>query len=93
MLIKRAEVSSEILLVCVLVGHRNCKLFITHGGLFSQQEAIHAGVPTIGIPFFADQPYNIQFNEQQGIGVGLDLKSLSEDNVLSAIQTVLENPG
>lgn len=74
-------------------GHTNCKLFITHGGLFSQQEAIHAGVPTVGIAFFADQPYNIKFYEHRGIGVGVDLKTLSEDSLLSAIQTVLNNPG
>lgn len=38
-----------------LVAHKNTKLFITHSGLMSSQEAIYHGVPMLGIPIFADQ--------------------------------------
>jgi hypothetical protein len=31
-----------------ILGHKNIKLFITHGGLLSTQEAIYHGVPLIG---------------------------------------------
>ncbi|KAG8268484.1 UDP-glucuronosyltransferase 1-1 [Homalodisca vitripennis] len=75
-----------------VLAHPNCVLFITHGGLFGQQEAIHAGVPTVGIPIFADQPYNIKFAEHRGIGVKHTFNTLSEETIYTAINTVLNNP-
>ncbi|XP_046683904.1 UDP-glycosyltransferase UGT5-like isoform X2 [Homalodisca vitripennis] len=74
-----------------VLGHKNCRLFITHGGLFSHQEAIHAGVPTVGIPFFADQPYNVQYSQLRGRGVWLDFATLSEETFTEAISKVLNN--
>ena len=38
-----------------LLGHAKIRLFLTHGGLFSNQEAVYHGVPFIGLPVFADQ--------------------------------------
>ena len=39
-----------------ILGHHKIKVFVTHGGGLSTQEAIWQGVPMIGIPMFADQP-------------------------------------
>uniref|UniRef100_A0A1B6H0S5 UDP-glucuronosyltransferase n=2 Tax=Cuerna arida TaxID=1464854 RepID=A0A1B6H0S5_9HEMI len=75
-----------------VLAHPNCVLFLTHGGLFGQQEAIHAGVPTVNIPFFGDQPYNVKFAEHRGIGVKLAFSTLSEETISTAINTVLDNP-
>lgn len=42
----------------LIIAHPNIKLFITHGGLHSAEEAIGSHVPMIVMPFFSDQPYN-----------------------------------
>ncbi|XP_050556014.1 UDP-glucosyltransferase 2-like [Spodoptera frugiperda] len=42
-----------------ILAHPNVKIFITHGGLFSSIEAIHFGVPIIGIPVRFDQNTNV----------------------------------
>lgn len=55
-------------------------------------EVIHAGVPVVGVPFFSDQPLNIQFLKEKGVGVELDFLTLSEDSISTALSTVLNNP-
>lgn len=77
--------------VCISA-HPNCVLFVTHGGLLSQQEAFHFGVPVVGIPLFGDQPYNVGQYEHFGIGVGLDFASLTEQSFTKAITSVAGKP-
>lgn len=38
-----------------IFAHHKTKLFFTHGGLLSTQEAIWHGIPMLGMPFVADQ--------------------------------------
>jgi glucuronosyltransferase len=38
-----------------LVGHKNARLYISHGGLIGIQETVYHGVPILGIPFGNDQ--------------------------------------
>lgn len=65
---------------------------MTHGGLFSQHEAINAGVPVVCTPYFGDQPMNAKFYEEKGIGVTLPYSTLSEETISSAVTSVLNNP-
>lgn len=39
-----------------ILAHPNTKLFMSHCGLLSSQEALWYGVPVLGFPVFADQP-------------------------------------
>lgn len=39
-----------------ILAHPNTKLFMSHCGLLSTQEALWYGVPVLGFPVFADQP-------------------------------------
>ncbi|KAG8228499.1 UDP-glycosyltransferase, partial [Ladona fulva] len=75
-----------------VLAHPNVKLFITHGGLLSMQEAASRGVPLIGIPFFGDQFTNLQRVTDLQIGLSLDSKNITKENILKAVHEMLDNP-
>nr|XP_018903756.1 PREDICTED: UDP-glucuronosyltransferase 1-9-like [Bemisia tabaci]XP_018903757.1 PREDICTED: UDP-glucuronosyltransferase 1-9-like [Bemisia tabaci] len=55
-----------------VLAHPKVRLFITQGGLQSFQEAVHYGVPLLGVPFFGDQNLNTGKMSAAGIGLKLD---------------------
>ena len=66
-------------------------VFLSHGGMNSVSESLYYGVPLVLLP---------QTTEQRGVteqvcrlGAGLEPKDTSGPSLLSAIQTVLANPG
>lgn len=70
--------------------HPNVKVFIMQGGVQSFQEAVHFGVPIIGIPWYGDQYINTAKMVDAEIGVRLLPKELhSYDKIKSALNTVL----
>lgn len=73
------------------LGHKNCKLFITHGGYHSLVEALHFGIPVIGFPFFTDQYYNMRFVTQNGFGIEILLDELNENILNDALSKTLFN--
>jgi glucuronosyltransferase len=75
-----------------LLCHQKTKLFITHCGANSIQEALIARVPIIGFPVFADQPHNAGILVRKGYGLKLDLRSFSVQELVSAIEEVTVNP-
>ncbi|PSN31782.1 UDP-glucuronosyltransferase 3A1, partial [Blattella germanica] len=75
-----------------LAAHPNLRIFITHGGLLSTQEALNRGVPVIGIPIFADQDVNMKKAELSGYGITVNFRNLTTESISSAIKEVLENP-
>ncbi|EFX68357.1 putative UDP-glucuronosyltransferase [Daphnia pulex] len=73
---KPANLSDNILLVDWLpqqdlLGHEKCRLFLTHGGLLSTQEAIYHGVPVLGLPFISDQLLNMDKAVRDGYALQL----------------------
>jgi glucuronosyltransferase len=55
------------------------------------QEAVHAGVPIVGIPFFADQEYNIINCVLKGTAIMVPYDSITKESVASALDTILHN--
>ena len=76
-----------------LLGHPKARLFITHGGLFSNQEAIYHGVPLISMPVFADQFINAQKAQDDGYAIHFGWDKVLQPNAFyDAIQQVLNDP-
>lgn len=71
--------------------HPNVKAYIMQGGQQSFEEAIHFKVPLIGLPFLIDQNANVKKMIEFGIGTGLNLKTLTKDDVKNAILKITQN--
>jgi len=72
-------------------GHKNCKLFITHGGYHSLVEALHYGLPLIGFPFYTDQFYNMRFVIENGFGIEILLENLNVNVLVDAIGKIFSD--
>ncbi|XP_065084103.1 UDP-glucosyltransferase 2-like [Ochlerotatus camptorhynchus] len=74
-----------------LLAHPNARLFITHGGLLSTQEATWHGVPIVGIPIYADQFGNVDQLVRKGVGQRLSLMQLTSHQLIDCIKDVIQN--
>ncbi|XP_059058834.1 UDP-glycosyltransferase UGT5-like [Achroia grisella] len=74
-----------------LLKHPKVKLFITHGGLQSTQEAIAAAVPLLGMPLNIDQFYNVETYIKLKIGLRADLKTLTKEQFRHGVNTILKD--
>ncbi|CAH0389259.1 unnamed protein product [Bemisia tabaci] len=73
-----------------VLAHPKVKVYVMQGGFQSFQEAVHYGVPIVGIPWFIDQEANVAKIVAAGIGVRLRPQELhSEDKIKEAINKVL----
>lgn len=73
-----------------LLAHPNVKLFITHGGMLSVQEAIDRTVPMVLFPICGDQPFNARISEINGVGISLDMNTITENLLEETIEEVLK---
>ncbi|XP_055608294.1 UDP-glucosyltransferase 2-like [Uranotaenia lowii] len=74
-----------------ILAHPNVKAFISHCGMLSTYEASFHGVPIVGLPIYVDQHRNAQRTVRAGVGVALDMKTLSADKIRQALLQVLED--
>lgn len=72
-----------------ILAHPNIKMFITHGGLFSSIEAIHFGVPIIGVPVFFDQFTNVNKAVQNEYALRVPLSHNLPKDLKAAINVML----
>jgi glucuronosyltransferase len=54
-------------------------------------EALHNGLPLIGIPFFTDQYYNMRFVTENGFGIEISMENLHLKVIDDAIENILFN--
>lgn len=78
--------------VGVYLGQRDCRGFLTHGGLNSLQEAIYHGVPVIGFPFGSDQTINIGRAVKEGYALQMNWNQITEETLDGTLYQLLYDP-
>ena len=74
-----------------MVGHPNVRLFISHCGGLSTQEATYHGVPVLAIPFLIDQVTNAASLAAKGAARVLLPQEISENTFYDGINEILNN--
>lgn len=74
-----------------ILAHPNVRLFISHCGLSSVNEARYHGVPILGVPLFGDQLKNIKQIASQGWAVELPFNDMTEVTLTNALTEILSN--
>ena len=75
-----------------ILAHQSLKVFITHVGFGSFQEAICYKKPIVGIPVHGDQYSNGFEAKKHGFGEYILFNELTEARLFHAIEKVLHNP-
>ena len=75
-----------------ILGHPKTRLFIGHAGMNGMLEAAYHGVPMICVPFFGDQFDNAVAARHFGMAEVVAKESITEKNLATAIDKVLNNP-
>lgn len=65
---------------------------MNHGGLLSLFETVYHGVPVVAMPVFCDHDSNSHKAEQDGYAIKLELKELTAETLLAAINKVIHDP-
>ncbi|XP_058647178.1 2-hydroxyacylsphingosine 1-beta-galactosyltransferase [Onychostoma macrolepis] len=72
-----------------LLGHTNTRAFLSHGGLNSIYEAMYHGVPVVGVPLFGDHYDTMTRVQAKGMGIMLEWKRMSEEDLHTAMVNVI----
>ncbi|XP_055016898.1 UDP-glucuronosyltransferase 2A3-like [Boleophthalmus pectinirostris] len=75
-----------------LLAHPQTRLFVAHGGTNGLQEAIHHGVPLVGLPLMFDQHDNFFRMQVRGVAKVLDISTVNREVFLEALKEVLHEP-
>ncbi|ORE05832.1 UDP-Glycosyltransferase/glycogen phosphorylase, partial [Rhizopus microsporus var. microsporus] len=74
-----------------ILHHPSTCLFITHGGVGSLYESMHAAVPVAVFPFFCDQPATAVSVEDCGIGRWFK-RTLRQDQATELVKDIVDDP-
>ncbi|KAI5089019.1 UDP glucuronosyltransferase 1 family, polypeptide B7 precursor [Silurus meridionalis] len=75
----------------VFLSHPKAKAFITHGGSHGIYEGICHSVPMVMMPLFGEQGDNVQRLASRGVGVVLNFYDIRADEVVNALNTVIND--
>ena len=75
-----------------VLAHPNVRVFVSHCGINSVHESQHAGTPIVGIPMLADQRDAAVRVADAGVGLWLDKRHFTADQLSQAMQRVASEP-
>ncbi|XP_045474737.1 UDP-glycosyltransferase UGT5-like [Harmonia axyridis] len=75
-----------------IFAHKNVKLFISHGGLFSTMEAVYHGLPVMALSVGADQKLNGNRAEANGFARHIPFKEVTEHIFSEVLDDLLSDP-
>lgn len=73
----------------LLLAHPGVRAFITHAGSHGLYEGICHAVPMVMVPVAGDQPDNAQKMASKGVGIVLDLTSITTEMLLQGLNDVI----
>uniref|UniRef100_A0A3Q3X9T0 UDP-glucuronosyltransferase n=1 Tax=Mola mola TaxID=94237 RepID=A0A3Q3X9T0_MOLML len=74
-----------------LLAHPGARAFITHGGSHGLFEGLCHAVPMVMVPLTADQPDNAQKMASKGVGVVLDIMSITTEGLLQGLNAIIND--
>src|SRR5437764_7488953 len=73
-----------------ILAHENCRVFLSHGGTSSSNEALYNGKPILVMPIAFDQYGNAEkLEEFSGVALTLDKTNLKVEEILTKIRRLL----
>lgn len=73
------------------VGHKNIKLFVSHGGLLGIYEAAAFGVPVLGVPLFSDHFLDMKVAVERKFAIELKVEDITEESFAAAVNKILKD--
>lgn len=74
-----------------VLSHPAVRVFISHCGMNSINEALSFGKPILGLPFFGDQFYNAARIIDLGVGLKLNKENFQSSEVSDKVDSLLNN--
>ena len=75
-----------------LLAHKDIKAFVSHVGHHSLYESAYHGCPVVAVPLYGDQLFNAKKAEYFGLGIAVDHRSMNSQQLLEAIERVINEP-
>ncbi|KAH8263949.1 hypothetical protein KR038_010325, partial [Drosophila bunnanda] len=75
-----------------ILAHPNVKVFFGHGGTNGVIEAMHYGVPMLGMAVFSDQYHHVNQGKKAGYLLDLDYRNVTEGELRESLLQLIENP-
>lgn len=73
----------------MIIAHPKVKLFVSHGGLLSMQEAVYHAVPVLGLPISWDQDSNVASAVRAGYAKRIEILEITDNQLKLDIQEIL----
>ncbi|EDO37438.1 predicted protein, partial [Nematostella vectensis] len=76
-----------------LLANEKTRLFVSHLGQNSLYESGYRGIPLVGVPLWGDQFDNAVLVKDKGLGLVVDIHTVTADEFYRAIRRVIDEPG